>query len=172
MSEPDALTLDSAVSRDQFVRLHRRLLRRQARVSPWVTIALIALIGLVLLAVDVSVLGMSSRIAAGTTLLIAGGVALLLWRQPYQLWTRQAKLLGAPGTLTLDDSGVHRVVPGGVDARVPWSSVESTVDVGDVLGLRTSRYSWLMLPLPAEPDVAARARAILAEHAAASGRPR
>ena len=169
MDSPKSVVLDSALSRDQFVRVHRLLLRRQSRASPLVIVVLLVIVALVLVVVDSPVLGVSSRAMAAVVGFIAVMVAVLIWRQPYRLWTGQEKLLASEGTLTLDADGVFRMVPGVVEARIPWSSIEATVDGGDVLGLRTSRYTWLMVPLPDDPDAAARAREMLAKHMVASG---
>jgi hypothetical protein len=153
----DPLVLSSVLRRDDFLRLSRRIARPRVWLLRWVLLALFVIYGIAQFIVGSPAWGGGFLFGA---IVFAG----LAWWQPYRLWKAQEKMLTTPGTVTLDDAGVHRVVPGVHDARVPWSSIDAAVDGGSVVGLRLNRYSWLMISLPGDPPAAARVRALIAEH--------
>ncbi len=162
------VVMSSVVGRKQFVRLHRRLQRGElgpGRISLGV-LALVAVVALVAVRQPFGAVGSPTFIMVLLALTL--GIGIAFWRQPYRLWHTQADKLAAPGNVTLDDEGVHRVVSGGMDARIPWSDIELGVDAGDVLGLRITRYSWILLPLPDDPQLAADVRDVVTQHTSVS----
>jgi len=101
-------------------------------------------------------------IAAVTILL--GASAALLWWSIYLTWAGQVRLLSSPGTTRIDGTGVFTAVPGVMDSRVPWGSIEAAVYSQDVLGLRLNRYSYIMVPLPSDPAEQERLRHLVGQH--------
>ncbi|PZS32303.1 MAG: hypothetical protein DLM59_08415 [Pseudonocardiales bacterium] len=149
-----SLVIPSALTRDEYVELSRLLQRKQLRLPMWLAVAGLIVCGGIAVA-------FGPRLVGACIVLFVALLVALTWRQPYRLWSAQAQRLTAPGTVTLDDAGVARDVPGVVEGRVPWSRIASAVDTGRVVGLKLSRYEWIMFALPGDPAVARRLREVL-----------
>lgn len=164
-----AIVASSALRREQYVRLSRLLFWRECRSSLLRLVVLTALIEVLLILIDIvsesPLLGLSPRGLAVILVAIIGAVVAVVWATawwlPYRMWAGQAKLLTAPGTVTVDSTGVMHNVPGVVDSHVSWSSIESAVYSGDMLGLRLTRYAYIMFALPEDPQAAARLRELV-----------
>jgi len=162
-----AVVTASALRREDYLQLARALRRRNARAPLWAVAAVPLLLTGVFLFVASRVSGgwvtglqmLSGWLAACTVVFVASTLL-----QPKRLWSAQRERLTAPGTVTFDDAGVGRDVPGVVAARVPWSRIAAVVDTGPAVGLQIGRYEWIMVALPADPALAARLRDVLHSH--------
>jgi hypothetical protein len=157
----EEVAVPSALRREGYVQLSRRVQRRQFGLR-W------RLIGALLAVVLVGAVYDRRWWLVGVVLAYLLIFAVATWRQPYRLWSAQGKTLAAPGTLTFGGEGLRREIPGVVDARFPWSRIEAMVDTGRVIGLQAGRIEWVMVPVPDDPAAAQRLRDFLSRHVPAA----
>jgi hypothetical protein len=166
------LVVSSVIGRQQYLRLIRQIMRALPRSRrSRVTRTLLFHCGLFLI-----FFFSWRRLGTGTALVAAvvvtaaflacraGSRAWLKWRVFRRMWVDREKSLTAPGTMTLDEAGLHHVVPGAFAVSHPWSAVEGVVDGGDMIAVGFSSYSWTMIALPPDAGIAARVRGFIATH--------